>query len=190
MDLYAYSQIGDLEHILTERNISIPRLRGLDLCSNMTPWTKEEIKDVEDSLIGDSIRNLIEAEPRWSVNSFCFVMNSRNDLYLDYYTKKDRENRFPRWERIHGKHRKALKYLIKLNKRAFQTYRKTWDKYAGRSDVIRVHARIGGNNWNYYGGPELAKQPWFLEKVDDYYDSTYCDIYVCVGNERKENKDD
>lgn len=185
MDLYAYCQIEDLEHILTEKNISIPRLRGLDLCSNMIPYTKEEIKNEEDYLIGSSITRLIEAEPRWSINSFCFVGDFKTDWYLKYYTKKDGEKRSPRWERIHGRHRKALKYSIKLRKRAFQAYYEAWNKYAGRADVIRVHTRIGGNNWDYYGGPELAKQPWFLEKVDDYYDSTYCDIYVYIGDERK-----
>jgi hypothetical protein len=42
-----------------------------------------------------------------------------------------------------------------------------------------IHARIGGNNWEYYDGDEtVATKPWFLEKVDDEFDSTYCDIYV------------
>ena len=52
-----------------------------------------------------------------------------------------------------------------------------FNKYVGREDV---HSRIGGDNWNYYGGPELEKQPWFLEKIDDYYDNTYCDIYAKI----------
>lgn len=56
----------------------------------------------------------------------------------------------------------------------------TFNKYVGRDDVLMVHARIGGGNWEYYGGPELAKQPWFIEKVDDSYDNTYCDIYVQI----------
>ena len=56
----------------------------------------------------------------------------------------------------------------------------TWNKYVGRDDVLYIHARIGGNNWNYYDGPELARQPWFLEKVDDCFDSTYCDIYAKI----------
>ena len=24
-------------------------------------------------------------------------------------------------------------------------------------------------------------KPWFIEKVDDYFDSTYCDIYVRIS---------
>ena len=61
------------------------------------------------------------------------------------------------------------------------------DKYVGRKDVFCVHARIGGNNWNYYGGYKLEKEPWFLERVDDYWDSTYCDIYVKIDKEIEED---
>lgn len=57
----------------------------------------------------------------------------------------------------------------------------TWNKYAGRDNVLYIHARIGGNNWNFYGGFELARQPWFIEKVDDSFDNTYCDIYAKIS---------
>lgn len=43
-----------------------------------------------------------------------------------------------------------------------------------------VHARLGGANWKYYGGPLMEMKPWFIEKVDDGMDNTYCDIYVKV----------
>ena len=56
-----------------------------------------------------------------------------------------------------------------------------WNKYAGKENVLYIHSRIGGGNWDYYGGNELSKQPWFLEKVDDCYDDTYCDIYAKIN---------
>ena len=56
----------------------------------------------------------------------------------------------------------------------------TFNKYVGRTDVMMVHARIGGCNWKEYGGFWLEKKPWFIEKVDDGFDPTYCDIYVRV----------
>ena len=56
----------------------------------------------------------------------------------------------------------------------------TFNKYCGRTDVMMVHARIGGGNWKEYGGFWLDKKPWFIEKVDDGFDPTYCDIYVKV----------
>ena len=29
-----------------------------------------------------------------------------------------------------------------------------------------------------YGGPDLEKNLWFIEKIDDCFDDTYCNIYV------------
>lgn len=28
---------------------------------------------------------------------------------------------------------------------------------------------------------ELMSHPWFLDRVDDYYDSTYCDFYAKIN---------
>ena len=56
----------------------------------------------------------------------------------------------------------------------------TFNKYAGRKDVLYVHARIGGNNWVFFGGQKVAEHPAFIERVDDWFDSTYCDIYLKV----------
>ena len=54
-----------------------------------------------------------------------------------------------------------------------------FNSYCGKEKVYMIHARIGGNNWEYYEGEKtVATQPWFLEKVDDDFDNTYCDIYV------------
>ena len=55
-----------------------------------------------------------------------------------------------------------------------------FNSYCGRPDVYMIHARIGGNNWAWYGGNDIIKKPWFLEAVDDDFDDTYCDIYVRV----------
>lgn len=85
-----------------------------------------------------------------------------------------------RWDRIHGKKRKKVKYIIKKKAKRIQAAMEAFNRYAGREDVLYVHARIGGGNWEYYGGPEVAKHPAFLEKVDDWFDRTYCDIYLKV----------
>ena len=52
-----------------------------------------------------------------------------------------------------------------------------WNRYVGREDVLYIHARIGGGNWPYYFR-EVVDKWWFIEKVDDSFDSTYCDIYA------------
>lgn len=106
--------------------------------------------------------------------------------HIHLYTRTDRavdrysDMRNVAMEKIHGKLRKKVKFAAKQAiRRAFNQYN-TWNKYAGRDDVLYIHARIGGNNWEYFGGPELTKEPWFLEKVDDSFDNTYCDIYAKI----------
>ena len=188
MDLKAYCQIEDLEHLLKERNIVIPRLRGIDLCKDMKPFDKEELRTLYIYRTEDALEWLTSSCPRWKWDACCSEYSKATDRLRKKYSVRtfigknfkgdDCYVYLPNWDKIHGKHRKTLKYGIKYNIRQFETYRVVWDRYAGRDDVIRVHARIGGNNWVPYGGEELVKQPWFLEKVDDYYDSTYCDIYI------------
>lgn len=55
----------------------------------------------------------------------------------------------------------------------------TFNKYVGRNDVLCIHARIGGGNWDDYRD-EVENEPWFIEKVDDDFDPTYCDIYARI----------
>lgn len=41
---------------------------------------------------------------------------------------------------------------------------------------------MGGYNWeSYQKKKELMSHPWFLDRVDDYYDSTYCDFYAKIN---------
>jgi hypothetical protein len=54
-----------------------------------------------------------------------------------------------------------------------------FNKYIGRDDILYVHARIGSGNWPAYRD-EVVNQPWFLEKIDDAFDPTYCDIYAKI----------
>ena len=57
----------------------------------------------------------------------------------------------------------------------------TWNKYAGREDVLYIHSRMGGYDWEtYLKKGELMNQPWFLDRVDDSIDSTYCDFYAKI----------
>ena len=46
MDLGAYAQIEDLEHVMKENDIEIPRLRGLRLMKNEEPISKEKLDDM------------------------------------------------------------------------------------------------------------------------------------------------
>ena len=73
----------------------------------------------------------------------------------------------------------ALESLIEEHGENSRDTFETFDKYSGRSDVLYIHARIGGGNWHSYRD-QVKGQPWFLEKVDDPYDTTYCDIYAKI----------
>ena len=55
-----------------------------------------------------------------------------------------------------------------------------WNKFAGRDDVLYIHAKIGCSNWSGYHWSNFIKEPWFLGAVDNQFDSTYCDIYAKI----------
>ena len=184
MDLKAYVQIEEYEKLLKQNNINIPRLRGIDPCVSMKPWPQEEYRREKESISSRTCENLCTAKPFWSCHPEYYSLDSWTDILREYYMFKSGDAVFYdgiRWERIHGWKRKVLKTAIHNNIRKFERYVATWNKYCGCENVIRIHSRIGGGNWIYYGGPELSRQSWFIEKVDDYFDFTYCDIYVRVG---------
>jgi len=178
MDLGAYAQIDDLKKIMEENNISVPRLRGLRLMKYENPIEDIDkvIKDqwlwmCENSCCSDFIYN-----PSWSEYS------QRTEKIRKRYMIYDKDHNLidVNWKAIHGKKRKLFKYNLKLSKRQVIPALTTYNKYCGQDNVLYIHARIGGLNWVPYGGPELAKQPWFIKKVDDYFDNTYCDIYARI----------
>ncbi len=190
MDLYAYSQIenDEINRIVKANGIEVPRLRGYRLMKDEEPVTKDSIKGNIDCAIFDVVERLCRTKPIWNVNNPRRLYSSSTDRKCKYYLIKDDPKDYYysgiRWDRIHGKKRKILKFEIKKVKKKVLNQFNIWNKYAGRDDVLYIRSRIGGNNWNnwnFYGGPELAKQPWFLEKVDDSFDNTYCDIYAKIS---------
>lgn len=186
MDLYAYSQIDDdeIKKIVKANGIEVPRLRGYRLMKDEKSFSYKEIHDIIHEASVSAATKLCRANPFWSLYPEWITISYETDLICNYFLKKDKQNDLYyndiRWDRIHGKKRKILKFAIHKAKKKVLNQYNIWNKYAGRDDILYIHARIGGNNWNYYDGPELAKQPWFIEKVDDYYDGTYCDIYAKI----------
>ena len=186
MDLTAYVQIDDLEKIAKDNNIEVPRLRGYRLMKDEEPVSAEELnrmmKDCEVRVCED----LCCSEPFWKGDADCYEYSSRTDYLRKRYliSSTDEEGYTDyigiRWDRIHGWKRKVLKFEIKKKNRRIQRQYDMWNKYAGKENVLYIHARIGGGNWDYFGGNELMKEPWFLDRVDDYYDETYCDIYASL----------
>lgn len=197
MDLFAYSQIDDLSGILASTGIEIPRLRGLRLMADEKKITKEELKKEIDSVIAseeaDIVEHLIRACPAWSLDPCCTEYSWSADRRVEKFIKKEKVKEVDEdgrewtttishvmWEKLHGKKRKAAKFAIKKKAKKIKASMEAFNEYAGRDDVLCVHARIGGWNWKAYGGDEIEKSGAFLEKVDDWFDETYCDVYLRV----------
>lgn len=191
MNLEAYTQIGSLEQIAKDNGIDIPRLRGYMLMKDAEPFTEEAIKHALKSCEVDVVEDLCCSDPFWDPNSCCSEFSGWTDLLKDYYLIKSEEpNEYGqyhyagiRWDRIHGWKRRILKFEIKKQKRRIIQQYEMHNKYAGREDVLYIHSRMGGNNWKYWDHDkktELMNQPWFLDRVDDNWDSTYCDFYAKI----------
>ena len=178
MDLGAYANINIFEQIAKQNNIDVPRCRGYRLMENEKPLSKDEIQEIEDSMIQYIYEWSCRSVPKFYPESSLHEYSLRTDFIL----KKYFNNKEFKWQLVHGKARKRIKFAIKKIKKAVHKQYEIFNKYAGREDILYIHARIGGNNWNYFEGYLLEKEPWFLEKVDDCFDSTYCDIYAKINN--------
>lgn len=201
MDLVAYMQISNYEVLAEANGIKVPRLRGYRLMSEEEAVTQKQIEYIIRSHELHIYESACCSCPRFRPNSNSHEFSSRTDRIRDKYlirkTEVDPEDGYRRkiavgfrWDLVHGKDRKAVKFAIKKGRKAIVRQYDVFNKYVGREDVLYIHARIGGGNWWHYGGPDIEKQPWFLEKVDDYFDCTYCDIYALVDRSRCTNAEE
>ena len=180
MDLGAYAKIKDLKQIMIDNGIVIPRLRGLRLMSEEKPLSEVKIKDQIDFIGLLECKHLCQSY--FHLNSNWFDLSTRTERITKKYIIYDKnENEIGvNWKNLHGRKRKLFRFCLKsAKKRVLKTYR-TFNRYCGQKNVLYIHARIGGKNWEYFNGSEIAKQPWFIEKLDDAFDSTYCDIYARI----------
>lgn len=178
MDLGAYAQIEDISKIMSDNGITVPRLRGLRLMSQEKALSPDDIAKIAHDYAMYECENLCESDFR--LNSWCFELSERTRrIKRKYLIYDDREPVDVRWSSVHGKKRKAFKYAIKRATRRTRTQYALFNRYCGCPDILYIHARIGGGNWSYYG-KEVKDQPWFICKVDDAFDSTYCDIYAAI----------
>lgn len=185
MDLGAYIQIKNLDSLAQANGIIIPRLRGYRLMEYESPMDNAVIAEMFHNCEVDAVRKLCASLPFWDSKADCRIYNSRTDYLRNYYTRFSRDNsgeRTPigiRWDRIHGKKRRILKFEIKKKKKRIIAQYSLWNKYAGQKNILYIHSRMGGGNWIHYEGKDLlTSQPWFLDRVDDWWDGTYCDFYA------------
>lgn len=181
MDLFAYTQIEDLEEILKRQNINVPRLRGLRLMKDENIVSEEQMAE----MIHDDILNIVcRIIEHGSLNCWSsWKDDTRNDILIRKNVVHEwgieREVVGYRWNKIHGKKRKWIKFEIKQTKKRVKKQYEMWNRYVGQ-DVLYVHSRCGGDNWNYFGANKLLIHPDFLDRCDDYWDGTYCDIYFKI----------
>lgn len=181
MDLYAYTLIDDLIYLMDANGIDIPRLRGLRLMRNETPVTSEELEESITWLMLNEMDNVLCANPPFTMNPHCFMFSLDTDRRREKYMRFD-ENRNPvsvRWDRLHGKKRKAMKYAARKARRNKTSQIAMYNKYAGMPGVLYIHSRIG-TGWHRY-----KNEPWFLDAICDAFDSTYCDIYARIDESKE-----
>ena len=152
-----------------------------------TPLTKEDLEEIIKDDILWEVQNLIRGCPKWDWNSCVTEFSSKTDALCDYYLWYDIDEYGCHkyvdicWDRIHGKKRKACKYVIKKVKKRVKEQFDMWNKYVDRDDVLYIHARLGSGNWGGYDCDKIVKgQPWYLEHCEDHFDCTYVDIYAKI----------
>ena len=180
MDLGAYEQIESLGQVAEDNGIYVPRLRGYRLMRDESKidfdeWKRDNTKRIAANELDDLCRS------NWNPSAGWYSYSSATDRSIAYYIRGSLgdPNREVRWDRIHGKRKKVLKTAIHNRLMRYKRQYETWNKYSGKNDILYIHARIGGGNWHDYY-KEVVDKPWFLDKVDDAFDSTYCDIYARI----------
>lgn len=187
MDLHAYAQMQALDSLVKANGIYVPRCRGYRLMKDEESVSQEKIDEmIRDQALQEAENIILIAD--FPVCQSCWrefspMTDRRKRRYL-IMEKKENGWESPvaiRWDRFHGKARKRLKFAIKRAAKRVRAQYNLWNQYAGREDVLYVHARLGSTSWtDEETKSSVTRQPWCLAKVDDYWDTSYCDIYATI----------
>lgn len=169
-------------------NIEVPRLRGCRWMKEEDVIDEEKIYQLIESAKAEVFEDAITSNPRFHPeHTKCYIWDWKTNMLRKKYLICDQDGNIEgiRWNLIHGKNKKRIKLALKHQAKAIRKSIETFNKYAGRDDILCVHARIGSSNWHYFDADKtVATNPAFLEKVDDWFDCTYCDIYFKLQNEK------
>lgn len=172
------------EQIKQATGINVPRFRWYEWMPDENPLSRADITDSIERQRYTCLSNMFCSVPFMRFNSNWSIWDERSRrcemIFLDM---KNTRVRYDRIAKLSRRYRKKIKMAFRWSDRRVMAQIEAFNRHAGRPGVIRIHARIGGFNWGYYDGPEIAKQPWFIEKVDDSFDDTYCDIYARISPE-------
>ena len=182
MDLEAYIQIPDLDAVAEANGIRVSRLRGYRLIRDCRRYTEDEMREDENHTRIHAYERIMASAPPFTLNPKCYGWDARTRRRERKYLIKDKDGHTIgiRMDLLHGKKRKAAKYEIKRFLRLQKTQSGLWNKYAGREDVLYIHARLGSWNWSSETWRDYKRNPWFLDGCDDTYDPSYCDIYARI----------
>ena len=147
------------------------------LMSNKKPVSPEEISRRKNEDAVYILKRLVSNYPAWTINKiYGYSWRLGSTLKWDHYMTKDENGEYNgiRWDRIHGKHRKVLKYKLKKNNEIIDKQYNTWNKYAGRKDVAYMYTY-----W-YYLDNEVLDQSCILERICDHFDPDYYYVYAKI----------
>lgn len=170
-------EIEKLEEIAKDNGIYVPRLRGYRLMSGEIPYSNNRVIEIAMDAATGVCDNIVRTGC-----SYCWEGSNVADRKARKYLVYAAVYKLPtdiKWSAVHGKLRRRLKFEVKKAVKCAKKQYDAWNRYCGRNDVLYIRARIGGGNWPYYRNVVVNK-PWFIEKVDDTFDSTYCDIYARI----------
>lgn len=119
MDLYAYLQIEDYDALAKANGIEIPRLRGYRWMENEKCLSEEDIENCLNEARARAYEHVLTADPPFSINP-------EGKSYTTTVIKGFR------WDLLHGKRRKAVKYYLKKELRYEKHQLAVWNKYAGQ----------------------------------------------------------
>ena len=179
MDLYAYSQIDNLEKVAEANGIKVDRCRGYRLMKDEEAISDKDIeKYVRECMLGsaeDEVRTtgcFVEYSSRTTRRCRKYLICNNKEGYLNVIDVN--------WKNVHGKLRKRIKFAMKIAKSEALAQYKLFNKYAGRNDVLYIHAKLGSWSWSDIKWWNYESQPWYLDGCDDY-DRAYCDIYAKIN---------
>ena len=181
MDLGAYMQIDNLRDLAEANGIEVERLRGYRLMRDQKVLTDVEITEGIEYANNHAYEQLLKSVPPFAMNPVMFGSDVPDRLAKKYLITNGEGTTIGfHWEKLHGKKRKAAKYVVKRHIKRQQTQMNLWNLYAGREDVLYIHARLGSWNWSSKIWKDYQGEIWFLAGCDDYFDPSYCDIYAKI----------
>ena len=183
MDLGAYVQIKDIEPLVQKNGIDVSRVRGYRLMKDEKPVSELELKDIINDNACYKIEEMLSLDMEFfrltGLKAYSGETPAiKKKKYLYEYKIGEDYKVGVKWNNVHGKLRKRMKFIYKQVKKGVYDQYGIWNKYAGQDNVLYIHAKLGSWNWSDKWHKDCASEDWYLDSCDDSFDRAYCDIYA------------